>query len=253
MKRREFLKLPLCAGAALCLPRMALAFSERSAGTAPTVIVSLFLRGGADGLNIVVPYSDPDYYRLRPSLAVPRPGSGDGAAIDLDGRFGLHPAAAPLLSLYRAGELAILHACGAIHGSRSHFDAQALMERGVQDPARPQSGWLGRLVEQLPGAGGEAFLAVGIGNAVARSLIGPVPALNLQSIETFNLGGSQGGWLKSVLAGLYLEHERFAHTATLTFGALEKVASLDVPRLDPPAGVNYPTTPSAAPCANWGA
>jgi uncharacterized protein (DUF1501 family) len=242
MKRRDFLKLPLCAGAALCLPRMALAFSARSAGTAPSVLVSLFLRGGADGLNIVVPYTDPDYYRLRPTLAVPRPGGGEGAALDLDARFGLHPAAAPLLPLYRAGELAILHACGAVHGSRSHFDAQALMERGVDDPARPQSGWLGRLVEQLPGAGSEAFLAVGIGNAVARSLIGPAPALNVQSLETFALGGAEGAWFKHSLAALYLEDGRFAHTATLTFGALEQIAGLDLQRLDPPAGVSYPAT-----------
>ncbi len=242
MRRRDFLKLQLGAGAALCFPRLALAFSERSAGTGPSVIVSLFLRGGADGLNIVVPYTDADYYRLRPTLAVPRPGGGEGAALDLDGRFGLHPAAGALLPLYRSGELAILHACGATHGSRSHFDAQALMERGVQDPGRPQSGWLGRLVEQLPGAGSDAFLAVGIGGAVARALLGEAPALNVQTLESFTLGGTQGGWLKSVLSGLYLADERFAYTATVTFDALERIGGLDLARLDPPAGVSYPAT-----------
>lgn len=243
MRRRDFLKLQALAAAGLLLPRVSLAIAPRSAGTAPSVLVSLFLRGGADGLNIVVPHADPEYYRLRPTLAVPRPGGGEGAAIDLGGGFGLHPSAEPLLPLFRAGELAILHACGAVHGSRSHFDAQALMERGVADGGLPQSGWLGRLVEQLPGAGGEVFQAVSLGSSVARSLLGEVPAMNLETLESLAIAGGKAPWLRPALASLYAGDPMLEDTAALLFAALDRVAALDLARLAPPSGVSYPATP----------
>lgn len=85
-------------------------------------LVAIVLTGGADGLNIVVPHADRDYYARRPSIAVPR--SGPGGVIDLDGRFGLHPALAPLEPLYLAGTLAIVHACGLTGQPPSHLEAQ---------------------------------------------------------------------------------------------------------------------------------
>src|ERR1700719_5373075 len=105
------------------------AFLQRAVAATPMPnkkqLVVLFQRGAADGLNIVVPFSEPNYYRLRPTIAIPQPrlGSGD-ALIDLDGYVGLHPSLAPLEPLFRKDHLAIVHAAGPPDRTRSPFDAQ---------------------------------------------------------------------------------------------------------------------------------
>ncbi len=95
------------------------------------VLVAVFQRGAADGLNIVIPHGEPRYYQMRPSIAVPRPGRGPEAAVDLDGFFGLHPALAPLKPIYDTRNLAIIEAVGSPDPTRSHFDAQDFMESGT--------------------------------------------------------------------------------------------------------------------------
>src|SRR5206468_13000583 len=85
------------------------------------VLVAIFQRGAVDGLNVVVPFGEKVYYDARPSNAVPRPGSGDGAALDLDGFFGLHPSMAPLLPLFKDRSAAFVHAAGSPDSTRSHF------------------------------------------------------------------------------------------------------------------------------------
>src|SRR5271167_1618602 len=85
-------------------------------------MVVLFQRGAMDGLNVVVPFAEPNYYQLRPSIAIPQPSRGTSdAAIDLDGSFGFHPSLAPLLPLYQQGHLAVVHAVGSPDPTRSHF------------------------------------------------------------------------------------------------------------------------------------
>src|SRR5262245_34295048 len=91
-------------------------------------LVAIFQRGAVDGLSVVVPFAETEYYRARPSIALARPGSSDSAAIDLDGFFGLNPRMAPLKRLWDSGQLAIVHACGSPDATRSHFDAQDYME-----------------------------------------------------------------------------------------------------------------------------
>src|SRR3989449_4232365 len=114
-------------------------------------LVVLFQRGAADGLNIVVPFGEPNYYRLRPSIAIPRPGRGAGdAAIDLDGFFGLHPSFAPLEPLFRKNQLAIVHAAGSPDPTRSHFDAQDFMESGTPGLKSTEDGELNRELESVP-------------------------------------------------------------------------------------------------------
>jgi uncharacterized protein (DUF1501 family) len=109
----------------------------RSAGSPVRTLVVVFQRGGADGLNIVVPHRDCAYYRLRPTLAIPRPGSGADAALDLDGFFGLHPALRPLKPWFDERRLAVVPAAGSPHPTRAHFDAQDRMElEGAGDWAR---------------------------------------------------------------------------------------------------------------------
>src|SRR5258708_8385228 len=95
------------------------------------VLVAVFQRGAVDGLNMVVPFGEKNYYALRPTIAIPAPKAGQESAIDLDGFFGLHPALAPLKPIYDANKLAIVHAVRSPDPTRSHFDAQDYMESGT--------------------------------------------------------------------------------------------------------------------------
>ncbi|MCZ6508423.1 MAG: hypothetical protein O7A04_10310, partial [Acidobacteria bacterium] len=146
MDRRQFLGR----GAGLAavamapwLPRVVFAESDSSSRD---VIVSLFMRGGGDGLTLVPPFGESAYYDLRPSLAVPPPDSSDAnRAIDLDGFFGFPKAMKPLMRAYNAGDLLVVQGCGLNSGTRSHFEAMHFMEVGRGDPpASLFTGWLGR-------------------------------------------------------------------------------------------------------------
>src|SRR4051812_46647824 len=105
--RRGFLK----SGAAAMLSLgFAPSFFARAAAATDArrrLLIAIFQRGAVDGLNMVVPYGEADYYRLRPSIAVPRPGA-DRAVLDLNGFFGLHPQLAPLMPLWTNKSLAIV-------------------------------------------------------------------------------------------------------------------------------------------------
>src|SRR6202790_5329392 len=112
------------------------AFLQRAIASTPSAgkkqLVVLFQRGAADGLNVVVPFGEPNYYRMRPTIAIPQPKQGGAeAALDLDGFFGLHPSLQPLLPLFRDKQLAIVQAVGSPDPTRSHFDAQDYMESGT--------------------------------------------------------------------------------------------------------------------------
>src|SRR5246127_3862319 len=131
--RRFFLKQ---GGIALAGLSTMPAFLQRAIASTPSAgkkqLVVLFQRGAADGLNVVVPFSEPNYYRLRPTIAIPQPRRGGAdAAIDLDGYFGLHPSLAPLEQLFRKDQLAIVHAAGSPDPKRSHFDGQDFIESGT--------------------------------------------------------------------------------------------------------------------------
>src|SRR6266508_5125112 len=134
LPRRCFLKscglaLVSSAGVPSFLRRMALAQPPGKMDKDRPIIIAIFQRGAADGLSIVVPFGDGNYYSARPQIAIPQPQRNDPeAAIDLDGFFALHPALAPFKPLYDAGHLAIVHAVGSPHNTRSHFDAQDYME-----------------------------------------------------------------------------------------------------------------------------
>jgi uncharacterized protein (DUF1501 family) len=172
------------------LPRLAFAPAQ----TAPRgdTLVVIFLRGAADGLNMVVPHAESAYYDLRPSLGIPRPDDNrakyDARTIDLDGFFGLHPELHPLLEMWQEQHLAIIHACGAPDESRSHFKAMELMERGVDDDRGPASGWIGRHLATLNTGSTSPLRAIGLGRLPQRSLSGSVPVSALRSIADFHLG-----------------------------------------------------------------
>ncbi len=109
----------------------------------PPVLVTLMLRGALDGLSVLVPHRDPGYRRSRRTTRIGAPGA-PGGALALTDELGLHPALAPLLPLYREGKLAFLPGFGSPLESRSHFEAQRLMELGTLDPHRGGDGFLNR-------------------------------------------------------------------------------------------------------------
>ena len=155
-------------------------------------LVVIFQRGAADGLNIVVPYREKNYYSMRPSIAIPQ-----NQVIDLDGFFGLHPNMAAFKPLYDQGHLAIVHAAGSTDMSRSHFDAQDYMESGTPGIKSTEDGWLNRALQAQDvndaarhhAAEHSAFRALALGADVPRTLAGKVPAIALNNVNSFSVGG----------------------------------------------------------------
>ena len=141
------------------------------------LVIAIFQRGAVDGLNMIVPHGEADYYRLRPTIAIPRPGVGTkGSAIDLDGFFGLHPSMAPLKPLWDNHSLAIVHACGSPDNTRSHFDAQDYMESATPGVKATRDGWLNRYL-QVSSEARNPLRGVALARTMPRSLEGAAPAL----------------------------------------------------------------------------
>lgn len=154
------------------------------------VLLCVFLRGAADGLNLIVPHADAEYYALRPSIAVPRPGEA-GGALDLDGRFGLHPKLEPLKAAYDAGELALVHAVGSPHPTRSHFEAQDYMTTGAVGDRTVAQGWLARYLTTRP-AGSTALLrAVAFSQRPPLALRGYPDAIVTPRLKDFRIEASK--------------------------------------------------------------
>lgn len=171
------------------LPRVVYAQSEN---TSRDVIVSIFLRGGADSLSMVVPHGEDNYYDSRPTLAVPRPDSSAANRVDdLDGFFGFSPSMAPLREAYDDEALLVVHACGLKDPTRSHFDAMRFMEAG-QGGAAPsvQTGWLGRHLQSTAPSSQDAVLrAVGIGPGLQRTLSGGPLTMPIADLADFGFEG----------------------------------------------------------------
>src|ERR1700693_3745118 len=162
-------------------------------------MVVLFQRGAMDGLNVVVPFAEPNYYHLRPTIAIPQPRSGAAdAAIDLDGFFGLHPSLSPLQPLFENGQLAIVQAVGSPDPTRSHFDAQDFMESGTPGVRATDDGWLNRALHLTPEEQPSPFRAVAFGPYLPRTLQGRVPAVAIPDLQQFKMYGpeetAQGGF-----------------------------------------------------------
>ena len=228
------------------MPR--LAFAPLHTAPRGDVLVSIFLRGAADALNIVVPHGEAAYYDLRPTLAIPRPDDrrarADLRALDLDGFFGLHPALAPLLPAWQARHLAFVHACGAPDESRSHFQAMELMERGVDTTTGPASGWIGRHLAALDTGNASPLRAIGLGERIPRALQGPVPAAALRSIADFHLGGDSRAVaaVQAALAPLYAGDTTLDTAGQGTLDVLTTLAALDPATYRPDPAARYPAS-----------
>ena len=210
-------------------------------------LVVLFQRGAADGLNIVVPYTEKNYYAMRPSIAIKQQD-----VLDLDGRFGLHPALAAFKPLFDQGHLAIVHAAGSTDTTRSHFDAQDYMESGTPGVKSTTDGWLNRALLNGPapdGPGGKpsAFRAVALGTQVPRTLQGKIPAIAVSNLADFSVGGKgpQTSSISNAFQAMYDEtSDAVLHgTGQETFEAVKMLKAADPSKYAPAAGVNYPNSP----------
>lgn len=184
LTRRTFLQGACCGTLAAATTRLwtpSAAFAQDPT-TVDGALVVVFLRGAMDGLSAVVPWADEAYHRLRPTIAIPT-----DRVIDLDGRFGLHPSLEPLKDLYDAGDLALVHAAGSLEDTRSHFDAQEVMERGTTTlGGGTGSGWLARHVAATD-VTAIPLHAMAWGTVPPASLRGDVAALSLSSLDSFSL------------------------------------------------------------------
>ncbi len=216
-------------------------FAPRNRAPRGDTLVVIFLRGAADVLNMVVPHGEAAYYRLRPTLGIPRPDDArsrrEERALDLDGFFGLHPNLAPLLEAWQEKQLAILHACGAPDESRSHFKSMELMERGVGDERGPASGWIGRHLATLDTGSASPLRAVGMGTRPQRSLSGTIPVSALRSIVDFHMGGDARRLEQMRLALDYVYREDALGEETLAI--MQTLQKLD-PAAYRPRGAAYP-------------
>jgi len=248
--RRYFLKQ---GGIALVGMSAMPAFLQRAAAatTAPASaqgkkqLVVLFQRGAADGLNIVVPFGEPNYYRMRPTIAIPQPKrGGTDAAIDLDGFFGLHPSLTPLEPLFHKNQLAIVHAAGSPDPTRSHFDAQDFMESGTPGLKATEDGWLNRAMEAVPEEDASPFRAVAMGPNLPRMLRGEAPAIALPDVRQFKVM-AQGAGSQLAQGGfeaMYAQtvDQALRGTGSETFEAIDLLRKADPGKYQPENGAEYP-------------
>jgi uncharacterized protein (DUF1501 family) len=241
--RRAFLK---SGGIAMIGLSTLPAFLRRAVAATPMPnrkkLVVLFQRGAADGLNIVVPFGEPNYYRIRPTIAIPQPrNGGDNTALDLDGFFGLHPSLAPLVPLFQKHQLAIVHAAGSPDTTRSHFDAQDYMESGTPGQKSTDDGWLNRALQVAPEEGASPFRAVAMGANLPLTLRGSAPAIALPDVNQFRIF-SQSPAVEGGFEALYAQtvDQALRGTGTETFEAIDMLRKADPAQLQPENGAVYP-------------
>lgn len=214
------------------------------------MLVALFQRGAADGLNVVVPYGESYYYQARPTINIPRPSGAPAArameaGIDLDGFFALHPALGALKPLWDAHHLAVVHAAGSPDPTRSHFDAQDYMESGTPGVKSTDDGWLNRALVAAPGADRSPLRAVAMSAQLPRTLQGHAPALAINNLRAFRLASP--GALARITGSTFEAMYDQAADAVLqpagqdTFEALKIVQRLDATPYQPAA--EYPRSP----------
>ena len=193
ISRRYFLKSGGIAMVGMAaLPSFLQRAVASTTGPAKKKMVVLFQRGAMDGLNVVVPFGEPNYYRMRPTIAIPQPKQGGAeAALDLDGFFGLHPSLQPMLPLFRNKQLAIVQAVGSPDPTRSHFDAQDYMESGTPGLKSTDNGWLNRALQNMPEEKASPFRAVAFGPYLPRTLQGSAPAIAIADLKQFKMYGPQ--------------------------------------------------------------
>jgi uncharacterized protein (DUF1501 family) len=264
INRRVFVKGGAMALLAMGLPpefvtRSLLA--ETRAAARKKTLICIFQRGAVDGLSMVVPFGDPAYYRGRTSIAIADPARrGARGALDLDGFFGMHPSLAPLHELYGRKELAIVHAAGSPSATRSHFEAQDIMETASPE-AVARDGWLNRALAATRPAGrsladGAAHAAdhavgqqgvaslrgVALSATMPLSLRGGEPALAIADLDRFGVAGGRDAGLAATFGRMYQTETGDAVSAAAGEGmeAAALLRRIDPARYASRPGVSYP-------------
>ena len=208
------------------------------------VLVTIFQRGAVDGLNVLVPYGDSEYYNLRPTIAVPKPGQTDGA-IRIDDTFGLHPSLKPFEQYFKSGQMAAITAVGSPDNTRSHFDAQDYMESGTPGNKGTSDGWLNRVMLAAPETKASPFRAVSMTQQLPRALYGHAPSVAMANLADFSVkagifsqdlqGGFEAAWQQNAKDGL-------GDTGKETFDAVNFLKSANPAQYTPENGAAYPNS-----------
>jgi uncharacterized protein (DUF1501 family) len=226
--RRTFISSAIGAGMTAALwPKLVFAQDGTTSGD---LLVFIFIRGGWDALHVVAPVDDPNYQAARGTdTRVAENGSGKGLTLDnaFEGfDFRLHAKAAPLKELYDQGDLALIHACGVPNGTRSHFDAQSLIERGVSEDGsrRVSSGWLTR---HLSCSGLNGILpVVSSTDTTPESLLGCANSCCISDIGSFAFAGhwKYAGEQQRILRRAYSGNFPLSVAGTRTLSTLDYVS-----------------------------
>lgn len=227
--RRFFLRSSGLALAAFGLaPRALVRAAGHVAGGRGKTLVVVLQRGACDGLNVVVPYAEKEYTKARPTIALGRPGQADGV-LDLDGRFGLHPALQSLLPLWKQGGLAAVHAIGSPDGTRSHFDAQDFLESGTPGLKSTRDGWMNRHLQAAPRDEVSPLRAVSLTPTLPRALQGRASAVALTDAGNFALREAAGTRVAAGFEGMYAAaaQDALGGAARETFDAMEALSEIE--------------------------
>ena len=207
------------------------------------VLVTIFQRGAVDGLNMIVPYGEPEYYNLRRTIAIRKPNETEGA-IDLDGFFGMHPAMASLAPFWKSKQLGIIHSSGSPDNTRSHFDAQDYMESGTPGYKGTRDGWLNRAL-QAASKSDSPFRAVSMTQAMPRSLYGKAPSVAMTNLSDFTIkAGLYTADLKGGFEGIYDQNAKdsLGETGKETFEAVNFLKSANPAQYKAENGAVYPNS-----------
>lgn len=208
------------------------------------VLVTIFQRGAVDGLNMVVPHGDSEYYNLRRQIAIQAPGKTEGA-VDLDGNFGLHPAMASLEKFWKSKQLGLIHSSGSPDNTRSHFDAQDYMESGTPGFKGTRDGWLNRTLQATGGKADSPFRAVSMTQQLPRALYGKAPSIAMTNLADFTIkAGLYTADLKGGFEGVYQQNvkDSLGETGKETFEAVNFLKKANPAQYKPENGAVYPAS-----------
>src|SRR5687767_1240219 len=250
MNRRYFLKSGSIALASIGMSLSAPSFLERvvlgntTTGGKRKTLIAIFQRGAVDGLNMIVPFGESNYYNVRPNIAIPKPAAGNAeSAIDLDGFFGLHPSMNSLKPLWDSKRLAIVHASGSPDNTRSHFDAQDYMESATPGVKSTRDGWLNRYLQNKKDEQRSLFRAVSMTQQMPRALQGNAPVLAISNLSNFAIrAGNSSASVQGGFEAIYSRNktEMLSHTGSETFEAVNYLKQANPAQYKPENGAEYP-------------
>lgn len=240
LDRRRFLEVGasslMAAALPSWLPEVRLASAQNSTRD---IVVSVFMRGGADGLTLVAPFADPFYYSGRPTIAVPRPdATSPNRGIALDDFFMLPPSMAALLPAYRAGQLLPIQAAGQRYTtSRSHFEAERYLEQGKPDDYSLESGWLARhLASSEPTDPLAPLRGVSVTYGMPRTLQGAPKSLPIPGPQWYSLNTPNELALQRLYGGAWAP---MRDAALDGLGTVNVLRALDFTNYRPANGATY--------------